>query len=55
MVKFAPVQNMPRSSLFLQLNFAPILGYFMSLRGEKMPCAAPGAAMVLPRSWIILY
>ena len=27
-LKFAPVQNMPRSSLFLEVSFALVLGYF---------------------------
>ena len=44
MVKFAPVQDMPRSSL--QLNFAPVLGDFYVFERWKMPRAAPGAAMV---------
>ena len=27
-LKFAPVRNMLQLSIFLELNFAPVLGYF---------------------------
>ena len=54
-LKFAPGQNMPQSSLYLELNFVPVSGYF--LRGEKCPDQPQGIVTLLPRvaCWIISF